>query len=82
VIYSAEDLSTGLVGQQVDGINGYTPACATEIMRRLVLNLSPANAPVDPNAPAATAAPTDAAAPASPAAPATPAARESRRGRR
>jgi hypothetical protein len=41
VIYSAEDLSTGLVGEQVDGINGYTPACATEIMRRLVLNLSP-----------------------------------------
>jgi hypothetical protein len=47
VIYSAEDLSTGLVGQQVDGINGYTPACATEIMRRLVLNLSPANVPAD-----------------------------------
>jgi hypothetical protein len=44
VIYSAEDLSTGLVGEQVDGINGYTPACATEIMRRLVLNLSPAAA--------------------------------------
>jgi hypothetical protein len=42
VIYSAEDLSTGLVGQQVDGIYGYTPACATEIMRRLVLNLVPA----------------------------------------
>ncbi len=41
VIYSAEDLSTGLVGQQVDGVNGYTPACATEIMRRLVLNLAP-----------------------------------------
>jgi hypothetical protein len=42
VIYSAEDLTTGLVGQQVDGIYGYTPACATEIMRRLVLNLVPA----------------------------------------
>jgi hypothetical protein len=53
VIYSAEDLSTGLVGQQVDGINGYTPACATEIMRRLVLNLSPANAPADGTTPAA-----------------------------
>ena len=45
VIYSAEDLSTGLVGQQVDGIYGYTPACATEIMRRLVLNLVPAATP-------------------------------------
>jgi hypothetical protein len=41
IVLSREDLSTGLVGQQVDGINGYTPAAATEIVRRLVLNLSP-----------------------------------------
>jgi len=41
IVFSAEDLSTGLVGQQVDGIVGYTPATATEIMRRLVLNLPP-----------------------------------------
>jgi hypothetical protein len=41
VVLSREDLSTGMVGQQVDGVNGYTPACATEIVRRLVLNLSP-----------------------------------------
>jgi hypothetical protein len=45
VVFSAEDLATGMVGQQVDGINGYIPACATEIMRRLVLNLAPAVAP-------------------------------------
>ncbi|HEY7119335.1 MAG TPA: DUF4159 domain-containing protein, partial [Tepidisphaeraceae bacterium] len=44
VVFSAEDLSTGLVGQQVDGIYGYTPRCATEVLRRLVLNLSPAQA--------------------------------------
>jgi hypothetical protein len=50
VVYSAEDLSTGLVGQQVDGIYGYTPACATEIMRRLVLNLVPATAGETPAA--------------------------------
>ena len=54
VIFSAEDLSTGLVGQQVDGINGYTPACATEIMRRLVMNLGQAAAASNP-APAAAA---------------------------
>jgi hypothetical protein len=44
VIFSAEDLSTGMVGEPVDGIYGYTPACATEIMRRLILNLAPAPA--------------------------------------
>lgn len=42
VIQSAEDLSTGLVGHPVDGIYGYSPATATEIVRRLVLNLAPA----------------------------------------
>ncbi len=41
VIFSAEDLSTGMVGEQVDGVNGYTPATATEIMRRLVTNAGP-----------------------------------------
>lgn len=41
VIYSAEDLSTGLVGQPVDGIHGYAPATATEIVRRIVLNAAP-----------------------------------------
>lgn len=41
VIFSGEDLSTGMVGHQVDGIHGYTPATATEIMRRLLVNLAP-----------------------------------------
>lgn len=37
VAYSGEDLSTGIVGQPVDGIVGYTPETATEIMIRLLL---------------------------------------------
>ena len=37
VLYSDDDLSAGLVGEQVDGILGYDPATATEIVRRVVL---------------------------------------------
>jgi hypothetical protein len=40
IILSAEDLSVGMVGQQVDGVYGYTPGVSTEIMRRLVLNMA------------------------------------------
>ncbi|HEX8339557.1 MAG TPA: DUF4159 domain-containing protein [Tepidisphaeraceae bacterium] len=36
VLYSSEDLSTGLVGMHVDGIVGYDPDVATELMRRVV----------------------------------------------
>jgi hypothetical protein len=35
--FSREDLSAGLVGEQVDGIVGYTPRSATELMRNLIL---------------------------------------------
>jgi hypothetical protein len=35
--YSREDLSAGLVGQPVDGIIGYEPGSATEIMSRILL---------------------------------------------
>jgi hypothetical protein len=35
--YSREDLSAGLVGEQVDGIYGYSPDSATDLMRNLVL---------------------------------------------
>ena len=38
VFYSPDDLSTGLVGQPVDGVVGYAPATATDLMTRLVLN--------------------------------------------
>jgi hypothetical protein len=36
--YSREDLSAGLVGEQIDGIDGYTPDSATVIMRNIVLS--------------------------------------------
>ena len=37
VYYSAIDLSTGMVGHEVDGINGYTPECALKIMQHILL---------------------------------------------
>ena len=44
VYFSREDMSAGLVGEPVDGINGYTPQTATNIMRNLILS-SVAEAP-------------------------------------
>lgn len=41
VVYSPEDLTVGLVGQPVDGIIGYTPAAATELMKRLLVSRLP-----------------------------------------
>jgi hypothetical protein len=35
--YSREDLTAGLVGQPVDGIIGYEPRSATEIMSKIIL---------------------------------------------
>lgn len=37
VFYSPEDLSVGLVGQPVDGIDGYSPETATAIMTNILL---------------------------------------------
>jgi hypothetical protein len=37
VFYSAEDLSVGMVGMQIDGIYGYDPASATALMEKLLL---------------------------------------------
>jgi hypothetical protein len=37
VIYSREDLTAGLVGQSVDGVDGYSPASATALMRSVLL---------------------------------------------
>ena len=37
VLFSREDLTGGMVGQDVDGIFGYTPPVATAIMRNVVL---------------------------------------------
>jgi hypothetical protein len=37
VFYSSDDISAGLVGQEVDGIMGYDPESATDIMEHLLL---------------------------------------------
>lgn len=37
LIFSIEDLSTGLMGSNVDGVDGYAPDTAVELMRRLIL---------------------------------------------
>lgn len=37
VFYSREDLTEGMVGQNVDGIDGYSPKSATELMRNMVV---------------------------------------------
>jgi hypothetical protein len=37
VFFSPEDLSVGLVGQAVDGIYGYEPASATDLMRNMLV---------------------------------------------
>jgi hypothetical protein len=37
VIFSAEDLSVGMVGQSVDGINGYDARTATALVRHILL---------------------------------------------
>ena len=41
VFYSREDLSAGMVGEPVDGVLGYNPETATEIMRNIVLSAAP-----------------------------------------
>jgi hypothetical protein len=37
VFYSPEDLTAGLVGQQVDGVDGYDPVSATHLMTNIIL---------------------------------------------
>jgi hypothetical protein len=48
VFYSAEDLSAGLVGEPVDGVFGYTPEVATNIMRGIVRYASGVKTPIAP----------------------------------
>lgn len=36
VYFSAEDLSVGLVGQEIDGVVGYTPSVATRLMEKII----------------------------------------------
>jgi hypothetical protein len=61
--YSPQDLSVGLVGQTVDGIFGYSPESATEIMRNILLKgggFPPMATPKAPTQPATAATPTEA----------------------
>lgn len=37
IIFSREDISTGLIGHAVDGVAGYDPASATALMRNIIL---------------------------------------------
>ncbi len=37
VFYSREDLTEGMVGQKVDGVDGYSPKSATELMRNMLI---------------------------------------------
>lgn len=62
VFYSREDLSAGLVGQEMDGIVGYSPETATALMRNILLYAAPppkppATAPANPGAPVPPAPP-------------------------
>ena len=59
VFYSREDLTAGCVGQQVDGILGYDPKVATQIMINMVMYAESggkAAVAADPAAPAEPAA--------------------------
>jgi len=37
VFFSREDLSAGLAGEQVDGVFGYDPQVAAQLMRSMIL---------------------------------------------
>jgi hypothetical protein len=41
VYFSGEDLSVGLVGQQIDGIIGYTPVTALNLVVNIVVSVAP-----------------------------------------
>ena len=45
VFFSREDLSAGLVGEPIDGVIGYTPDVATQIMRNILLYSAPKEQP-------------------------------------
>ena len=68
VYYSPEDLSTGLVGQSVDAVYGYSPNTATTIMLDLIYQAANVRRPPPSTAPATAPA----AAPAPPPVPSAP----------
>ena len=46
--FSREDLSTGIVGEPVGGILGYTPKSATALVQRLLALVAPPKPEVKP----------------------------------
>ena len=72
VYYSPEDLSTGLVGQSVDAVYGYSPNTATTIMLDLIYQAANVRRPPPSTAPA-TAPAAASAPPPAPSAPKEPA---------
>jgi hypothetical protein len=46
VIYSPDDLSAGLVGEEIDGIRGYDPSTATSLMERILISVQERRRPV------------------------------------
>jgi hypothetical protein len=76
IVFSREDLSAGLVGQDFDGILGYTPETATRLMARQILSVAPPAAPTEQTTRPTTApTPTPTTRPANPLEPAPAAAR-------
>jgi hypothetical protein len=49
ILFSREDLSVGLVGQDCDGILGYAPETATRLMARQILSVLPPAPPGPPS---------------------------------
>ncbi len=45
VYYSQEDLSAGLVGEPMDGIVGYEPKTAADLMRNIILSATQSKGP-------------------------------------
>jgi hypothetical protein len=54
ILFSREDLSVGLVGQDVDGVLGYAPETATRLMARQILSVLPPAPPTTANTPPST----------------------------
>ena len=50
VYFSREDLSTGMVGEPVGGILGYSPKSATAIVQHLLASVAPPKSEVKPEA--------------------------------
>ena len=51
VFFSGEDLACGMLGMQIDGVNGYDPASATALMEKIVLSVAPAQVWAVPQSP-------------------------------